>query len=218
VDSQLPDGSLARGDLWRFTVADYLVVDDFESYTDAAADLIFLAWHDGLGYDDPKDGFPGNGSGSTVGHLEVPYAEQSIVHSGSQAMPLYYNNQDSVGFSQADRTYTSPSDWTRRGVRHLQVHFAGQPGNTLGVSDTLYVRLVDQEGREFIQHYTDAGGAGALQVTEWQSWFIPLSAVSQQGLNLHSLTRLSLGIGDPLAPQAGGTGIVYIDDIRLTID
>ncbi|NVL93644.1 MAG: hypothetical protein HWN71_11480, partial [Desulfobacterales bacterium] len=83
------------GPVWSFTTADFLIVDDFESYNDLNPDepgsnRIFYAWLDGL--EDPTNG-------SVVGYDSPPFAEQTIVHGGSQSMPLYYDN--SVGYSEA---------------------------------------------------------------------------------------------------------------------
>ncbi|UCG48891.1 MAG: hypothetical protein JSU94_03735, partial [Phycisphaerales bacterium] len=38
------------GSVWSFTVADYLIVDDFEDYNDYPPDRIFEWWLDGFGY------------------------------------------------------------------------------------------------------------------------------------------------------------------------
>ncbi|MFH1882170.1 MAG: LamG domain-containing protein, partial [Planctomycetota bacterium] len=94
------------GILWSFTTANFLIVDDFESYNDIdppdpESNRIFEAWADG--YDIPTNG-------ALVGNDLPPYAEQSIVHSGNQSMPLYYDN--SVGNSEATHTLTYPRDWT----------------------------------------------------------------------------------------------------------
>jgi hypothetical protein len=69
------------GPLWSFTTANFLIVDDFESYNDLepddpASNRIFNAWIDG--YDDPTNG-------SLVGYETPPFAEQTIVHSGNQS-------------------------------------------------------------------------------------------------------------------------------------
>jgi len=82
------------GNLWTFTTADFLVVDDFESYTDNDADgeAIWQHWIDGFGVAN---------NGAQVGYLLPPYAEQTIVHGGSQSMPLLYANEAGVTNSEA---------------------------------------------------------------------------------------------------------------------
>jgi hypothetical protein len=75
-------------------------------------------WIDG--YDTPAI------NGSTVGHLPgPPFAEQTIVHGGSQSMPFAYNN--AVGKSEATLTLTDVRDWTEKGVNMLTVWFRGNP-------------------------------------------------------------------------------------------
>ncbi len=218
VDTQRTENTWIRGDLWRFSVASYLIVDDFESYADAPSRLIFRTWHDGLGYDDAEDGFPSNGSGSIVGHYSKPYAELGVVYNGSQSLPFYYNNGEEASYSQMDRPFSLPQDWTRRGIRDLQLRFTGDPGNTVAVSDRLYVRLTDQAGGEHRVFFSDPGLDTLLQATEWHLWSIPLSQFGQQGIRLDRISQLSVGLGDPVSAQPGGNGIVYFDAIHLSVD
>ena len=107
------------GDLWSFTTQEYAVIDDFESYTDDidAGEAIFDTWLDGWV----------NETGSTVGHLETPFAERTIVYSGRQSMPLEYNNADSPWYSEATRTWGTPQDWMRNGADTLVLHVRGNP-------------------------------------------------------------------------------------------
>ena len=136
VDEINTDGSITTGGLWGFTVADYLIVDDFESYTNDVGERVFEAWIDGIGFTLPDPGNPGNGTGSGVGHdvwsLDSPYLDGSImetsdVYSGAQAMPLYYNNTTLPYYSEAERTWTPAQDWTFNDVNTLVVYFKGAP-------------------------------------------------------------------------------------------
>jgi hypothetical protein len=108
------------GKVWSFTTADFLTVDDFEDYTedDAANEAIWQHWIDGFGVAT---------NGSQVGYLMPPYAEQTIVHGGSQSMPLAYNNVAGVTNSEAELTLTYPRDWTEEGVSQLSLWFRGYP-------------------------------------------------------------------------------------------
>ncbi|MHC4728619.1 MAG: LamG domain-containing protein, partial [Planctomycetota bacterium] len=95
------------GPLWSFTTANFLIIDDMESYNDLdpadpASNRIFFAWLDG--FDNPTI------NGSIVGYANPPFAEQTIVHSGNQSMPMSYDN--AVGKSEATLTLTSNRDWT----------------------------------------------------------------------------------------------------------
>ncbi len=385
IDEHNTDGTLSAGRLWSFTVAEYLIVDDFESYTDDEGSRIYETW---------IDGYADQSSGSQVGHLQAPFAEQQIVNSGRQSMPFEYNNVDAPWYSEAVRTWTDPQDWTFGGVDTLVIHLRGNPlaflekapdnlllsaagadiggtadqcrfaykqlngngaitarvdslintdawakagvmiretldpgarhaavvvtpsngvsfpyraltndvsnqVNQTGVQAPYWVRLTrtgntfraehSADGKawtalgaeqsitmlntvyiglaltshdagattvaEFSAILTTGGATGSWQVaeigvdhpdnsqddlyiaaedssgrtavvvnpdpaalltTQWTPWSIPLSSLSSAGVNLKSVKRMYLGVGDRNNPQRDGAGIVYFDDIRLT--
>lgn len=120
------------GSIWRFTTQQYAAVDDFESYTDIEeGNRIYNAWVDGWT----------NGTGSVVGYLQAPFAERNIVRSGRQAMPFEYNNVKTPFYSEAEKTFATPLDWTVSGATTLSLWYRGYPqgfldkgGNALAVS------------------------------------------------------------------------------------
>ena len=80
--------------VWSFTTANFLVVDDFESYTDEDVGRIFQTWIDGWGYTTPAPGDPGNGTGATVGYInravcrEDHHSQRRSIHAaGLQQRP-----------------------------------------------------------------------------------------------------------------------------------
>ncbi|MDI6450888.1 hypothetical protein [Anaerobaca lacustris] len=172
-----------EGAVRSFRTQDYLVVEDFESYIDDgdSGQAIFDTWFDGWI----------NGTGSTVGHLQSPFAERTIVRSGRQSMPLFYDNT-TAAVSEAD--FGLSRDWTANGVRSLSVYFCGAAGNT----GRLYVKINDAK----VAYDGDATDIARLT---WQPWNIDLSGIG--GVN--NVRSLTIGI-----EGAGATGIVYIDDIR----
>ncbi len=187
------------GNLWSFTTANFLVVDDFESYNDLNPDdpesnRIFNVWIDG--YDDPTNG-------SIVGHENPPFAEQTIVHSGRQSMPFFYDN--SVGYSEATLTLTYPRDWTEKGVTTLTIWFIGDAANA---AETLYVAL---NGNAIVTN----DNPDAAQAGTWTEWTIDLQAFADLGVNLTNVDTISIGLGNRNNPLAGGSGMMYFDDIRL---
>ena len=128
VNDLNPDSPWA-GNLWSFTTGDFLVVDDFEDY-DSGDNQIWFAWHDGLGAGAPgsPNYVPSNGTGSAVGdETTLSYTEETIVHSGSQSMPLVYDNnkQGFSNYSETELTLTYPRDWTEEGVANLSLWFRG---------------------------------------------------------------------------------------------
>jgi len=186
-----------RGSLWSFTTANFLVVDDMESYNDldegqAGSNRIYNAWIDG--YDNPAI------NGSVVGNEPPPIAEQTIVHSGSQSMPMLYDN--SVGKSEATLTLTSNRDWTVNGINTLTIWFRGEADNT---AETLYVAL---NGSAVVNH----DNPDAATIDNWTRWNIDLQSF---GVNLANVNTITLGLGNRNNPVAGGAGLMYFDDIRL---
>jgi len=115
-----------KGAVWSFTVGWYLVVDDFEDYNDVS-NRIYDTWTD----------YYVNNTGMTVGHLDPPFAEKSIVHGGSQAIYMRYDNDGIVNegtdyeqsgtllYSETERQWTDPQDWTREDAESLTIWFKG---------------------------------------------------------------------------------------------
>jgi len=200
VNNANPD-SPWPGILWSFTTANFLVVDDFESYNDIdppdpESNRIFEAWPDG--YDTPTT------NGALVGNELPPYAEQGIVHSGIQSMPYIYDNSVAKN-SEATHTLEYPRDWTENGVRTLSIWFRGNSDNG---AETLYVVL---NGSAVVNHENP----NATQIDKWTEWVIPLQAFADQGVNLANVNTIGIGFGNRSNPVAGGSGTMYFDDIRL---
>jgi hypothetical protein len=118
--NDLADPAVWEGDIWSFTVSDFITIDDFESYTDndAEGEAIWQTWIDGFEVAD---------NGSQVGYLQPPYAEQTIVHGGKQSMPLAYTNTGNAVVSEAERAWSAPQDWTLYEADTLKLYFQGRP-------------------------------------------------------------------------------------------
>ncbi len=118
--NETAEGSPWAGPVWNFTTADFLVVDDMEIYNDeeGTGTRIYETWIDGY-----TDGL----SGSTVGNLNPPFAEQTIVHGGKQSMPMDYNNINSPFYSQAYREFAPLQNWTVNGLSDLVLWVRGNP-------------------------------------------------------------------------------------------
>ncbi len=188
------------GPLWSFTTAKFLIIDDFESYNDInegepGSNRIYLAWIDG--FDNPAI------NGSVVGHANPPFAEQTIVHGGLQSMPMTYDN--AVGKSEATLTLTSNRNWTVNGVNILTIWFRGTANNA---AENLYVALNDSA---VVNH----DNPDAALRTSWTRWNIDLTRFADQGVNLTNVNSITLGLGNRANPVAGGSGMMYFDDIRL---
>ncbi len=152
------------GEVWSFSTQPFIVIDDFESYTDdiEAGTTIFDTWLDGWV----------NGTGSTVGYLSTPFAERTTVRSGRQSMPLFYE-----GNSRTDFTMDA-QDWTAGGATTLVVHFRGATDNGAG---QLYATV---NGARVTY-------PGVLTGPVWKQWNIDLTSL---GTNMASVASFSLGV------------------------
>jgi len=169
IDEINTDATISKGRIWSFTVADYLIVDDFENYDDVD-NRIYFAWED----------YYVNNTGMTVGHFDPSFAEQSIVHGGSQSMYMRYDNDGTVNegteyeqsgtllYSEAERTWEIPQDWTRKGINSLTLWFRGLPASvgsfTAGPPITMTAAGADIWGTadQFHYAYKRLSGAGSI--------------------------------------------------------
>jgi hypothetical protein len=196
VDEVYP-GETIKGLVWTFTTADFLLVDDFESYNDVDppdpnSNRIFDKWIDGFGT---------TTNGALVGNDLPPYAEQNIVHGGGQSMIYRYDNAGKT--SEATLTLVWPRDWTDEGVTKLSLWVRGASGNA---ADRLFVAL---NGTAVVYH----DDASATQLKGWNEWVIDLAAF---GIDLTNVNTITIGVGTKNSPSpAGGAGTLYFDDIRL---
>ena len=201
VDEVQEDGTISAGAVWSFSVAGYLIVDDMEAYTDKEGEEIYTTWIDGF-----TDGL----SNSTVGLMTAAggtFGETTIVHGGRQSMPMTYDNSKAPFYSETVQTFAPVQDWTAYGVDTLTVFWRGNAANG---ADKLYVTVEDSAGKQATVTNADADA----KVAAWVEWKIPLSSLT--GVNLAKVKKLYVGVGNRKAPAMGGTGTVYVDDIRLT--
>ncbi len=198
VSSLDPNGP-AKGEVWSFTTANFIVVEDFEDYNDYEPYTVYLTWIDGWG--DPQNGAT-SGYPNPIFGIGEHYMETAIVHGGAQSMPLFYDN--SAGLSEVTRTLNA--DWTKDDVVALALFYHGDAGNAL---EPMYVAV---NGSAVVTNDDQR----AVLATDWIQWNIPLQEFTDQGVNLADVETLSIGLGNKANPQAGGgTGHVFFDDIRL---
>jgi hypothetical protein len=188
-----------ESNLWSFTTVNFIIIDDMESYNDIeegepGSNRIYVAWVDG--YDDPTNG-------SQTGHLDPPFYEENIVHSGNKSMPIYYDN--AVGKSEATLTLTDTRDWTQEDVGVLSLWFYG---DTTNATEPMYVVL---NGSAVVSHEN----TDAALINAWTEWRIDLTRFADQSVNLTNVNTITLGFGNRTSPVAGGAGMVFFDDIRL---
>ncbi len=187
-----------RGVVWQFTIADYVVVDDFESYNDIFegddSHVIYFIWVDG--YADQS------ANGAVIGYTSGDSMEKDTFHGGKQSVPIaYYNN--SAPYSEATVNAADlpiGTDWSMDNLSVLSLWFYGSAFNA---PELMYVKL------NGVKVAYD-GPATDLQQAAWKEWKVDLAAF---GVDLSEVTEF--GIGFDRADAFGGIGTVFFDDIRL---
>ena len=125
----------------------------------------------------------------------------------NRPLPMAYDNIRAPFYSEAERTWDTPQDWTINGVDTLVLFIQGLASNA---PEPFYVALEDQAGNRAIVTNPDAA---LLTATEWKEWKVPLTSFT--GVNTAAAKKMYVGVGSRTAPQAGGLGTVYLDDIRV---
>jgi hypothetical protein len=186
-----------QSDLWSFTTREYLAVDDFESYNDIpegteGSNLVYSTWTDG--YANPST------NGSTIGYVSGSSLETDIVHGGRNSVPIMYDNT-TASISEVTANTSDLAigkDWTVGSPEMLVLWVYGNANNP--ATDRMYVKV---NGVKVVYD-------GDLAQTSWQEFSIDMASL---GVNLSNVTTLTIGF--ERIGATGGSGVVYIDDIRL---
>ena len=198
VNNTSPDSPWI-GTVWSFSTGDFLLVEDFEDYNDYPPDEIWNTWIDGFGT---------TTNGSTAGYASPVftdgehYVETVVVHGGAQTMPFFYDNN--LKYSEVTATLVYPTDWTEEGVGNLSLWIRGDSANAI---ERLYAAV----NGATVYHDDPA----VAQTTIWTEWVVPLQAFADQGVDLTNVNTISVGLGDKNNVAVGGSGVLYVDDIRL---
>jgi hypothetical protein len=176
----------------------YIIIDDFESYNDlepgdSESNRIFDTWLDGY--------YNSATNGSVVGYSNPPFTERNTVHGGRQSMPYFYNTLFKL--SKAERPLNPPQDWTVEGERVLSLWFHGEASNSSALMSVVL------NGTSAVFH----DNANVVRTGTWTEWIIELEAFT--GVDLTNVNSIAICFGDKNNLQAGGTGKMFFDDIRL---
>ncbi|MBN2182721.1 MAG: LamG domain-containing protein, partial [Sedimentisphaerales bacterium] len=204
IDEVGADSNIAKGNIWLFTIPDYLLVEDFESYNDINTDeesskRIYLTWIDG--YDNPSV------NGSTMGYPEPIFAdgehfvEVDIVHGGDQSAPVFFDNTAASYSEVTVNTNDLPvgNDWTTGSPETLSIWLYGDPNNP--ATEQMYIKINNEK-----KVVSDVD----MRLADWQQIAVNLSDFNT---NFGNVT--TFGIGIERIGASGGSGMVFIDDIRL---
>jgi hypothetical protein len=187
VDQIGPSGTVT-GHTWSFTTAECMSVEDFESYADNAG--IRAAWIENI--------------------ADFDYVFLATDDLGN-SMRFEFENQWPPYFSETTRTFNSPQDWTAQGVEALSLSFVGENEN---MEHLMYLKVEDAAGHSVkAEHpYTHA-----CQSDLWQEWTVALEQFSSGGVDLGSVKKITIGLGDGTSSAQEGEDKdhIYVDQIQL---
>ena len=203
--NDLDPNSPWRGDLWNFTVINYFIVDDFESYTDYAPNDIYSSWSDGYDIDE---------NGALVGHDNPDFdagehfLETVEVNGGEQSLPYFYNNTAPAAYSEATSAFSESQDWTREGVKELSLWFKGNPpytGSFVEAPAGTYTMTgsgtdIWSTADEFHFAFKEVTGAGAVTIIA--------KVESIDPVNSNKDTKAGVMIRDSLDPGSTNTALL----------
>ena len=202
---EVNDSTTWQGKVWRFTTLDRLIVDYFDSYT-AYVDDIFDTWYD----------YRTNGSGAEVAiNTNADFARDG------NSMLYNYNNCCKTGTVYlGSEVYANTvdllvgSDWTVAGVKGLVLRYYGDSTNSITANDQMYVALEDGSSNIGVLEHPDMN---EFLVEDWREWNIDMEDFNNLGLDIKNISRIYIGFGGQRVGQssAGGSGMVYFDDIEV---
>jgi len=189
VDQIGPSGTVT-GRTWTFMTGECMSAEDFESYADNAG--IRAAWIENI--------------------ADFDYVFLATDSQGYNSMRFEFQNQYEPYVTEATRTFNSPQDWTAQAVEALSLSFVGENEN---MEHLMYLKLEDAAGNSFkAEHpYTHA-----CQSDLWQEWTAALGQFSDGGVDLGSVKKITIGVGNGTT-SSGQEGDdrdhIYIDQIML---
>jgi hypothetical protein len=163
-------------------------IDSFESYR--TLDDLEAAWTPGRGSQLRLSGDPGPR------------------HWGRQSLKLDLSSP-TMSLSEAQFRFDASQNWTSDGARGLALWFHGDRNNSAG---SLWAAVQDYTGAAAAVVYADPN---AIVSDTWQEWTIDFAEFSRLGVRMNNVASMSLGLSLPDKKEAGRSGVVYIDDIRL---
>jgi hypothetical protein len=192
------DPNMWKGDVWSFTVGDYAIVENFNSYADDTA--LQNVW---------------KGGGGAQISLQLGENDANLVRDGN-SMNFTFDNYYAFYSEAYANTASLPSgigsNWTAVGVKALDLYFYGQADND--ANEQMYVKLTDGDGTPHSKTVMYDGDKNDIKKAEWQVWHIPLSAFT--GVNPANVKKIAIGFGDGIDPgYSWGNSTVYFEDIRL---
>jgi hypothetical protein len=150
----------------------------------------------------------------TVFHSANGTAWQAVAGATPQNTQMGSNVYIGLALTSHDAALTCEavfSDVTMTG--NVSGQWASQDiGIVSNAAEPLYVAVSNASGAPAVVANDDPAAA---QIDDWTQMVIPLQDFADQGINLGNVDKIAIGLGSKGGASAGGSGTMYIDDIRL---
>ncbi len=186
VDEVNSDSTITVGPIWSFTVSPYLQVETFEGYNEPN--------------EPAADTWIPSANASVLAEFEYPW----------QSVLMTYDNSASPFYSQIVRTFNPPLDVTAAGQAE-SLHIRAKGADSSSSLEPWYTTLTDTNTNSATVYYD--GPAEDIAVRDRFSWDIDISDFS--GVDVNEISTMAIGFGDKDNPAPGGSGSLYLDDIRV---
>jgi len=179
-----------KGNVWRFSIADYLSIDDFESYADD--DALKAVW--------VKDA-----------RVALTLCNTApTINAQSMFMQCYTNL--SPYYAEVTKTFAAEQDWSATGAAGVKAIGLSYFGKDINAGDHLYIKLVDATGKVAKMAMTDSA---SLKKEHWQQLNFALADFTvPEVINLARVKKLIIGVGHGV-----NTGVqkLNIDNVRIYV-
>ncbi|MHC4675888.1 MAG: LamG domain-containing protein [Planctomycetota bacterium] len=194
-----------KGNIWRFTIADFILIDNFD---------------DDTAQDPPKfDWFNGNvlGTGASITLRSTP----PVI--GENSMSYLYTNfmdwDSGYGYYSEIQTISlEPNDWDYYDVRIISLWFYGTSGNDATEYETQMNLGLEDDSNYAVVWYGELEGEeiNDVQIEEWQLWEVMTNRfTSPAPINFRDVKKVCIGFGTRGWLFPAGGGIVFFDEINL---
>ena len=215
---EVNDPCVCPGVVWSYKTADYIAVDDFDSYVNQNA--LWAVWDDyWVNWSDSQI-FIETGADFVRAGKSIKYKFTNTTYTSS-AGKFYFTGSwiDAQDISELGIGGDSPN-WSAAGSQALTLYFLGDPCATVvdmrGAK--LWVELEDTSANVAYVLHPDANDT--LEGT-WHEWNIKLQDFADAGVVLSVIDRITIGIGGYDRTGQGSSktntavGEIYLEDIRL---
>jgi len=137
---------------------------------------------------------------TTVGTENIPMGAN--VHIGLAVTAHNASAACEAVFTNVTTTGNVTGQWTNQDI-----------GIASNDAEPLYVAVSNTTGAPAVVVHDDPAAAN---IDVWTEWVIPLSAFADQGITLTNIDKIAIGLGTKgNMTVPGGSGKMYIDDVRL---